>query len=144
LLRLVLGAGSWDAWDGHMDMGAGGGRRHTRTSLVGEDQSKAAPGPAGDGAPCLSRHRCWISMGRCRGGQGGHIPALEEPRQEPGRGGSVGPFHSFRVEGAWGQNGVLDGWGGEGRGSGQGRGVPPMGQASMGVADWQLDEVYYW
>jgi hypothetical protein len=83
--------------DGHMDMGAGGGRRHTRTSPVGEDQSKAAPGPAGDGAPCLSRHRCWISMGRCRGGQGRHIPVLEEPRQEPGRGGSVGPFHSSRV-----------------------------------------------
>jgi hypothetical protein len=38
--------------------------------------------------------------------------------------------------------GSMESWtGGEGRGPGQGRGVPRMGQASMGVADWQLDEV---
>lgn len=74
---------------------------------------------------------------------------LEEPRQEPGRGGRGGrggAWDHFTLSDSEGlgsktqNNGVLDGW--EERGPGQGRGVPRMGQASMGVADWQLDQVY--
>jgi hypothetical protein len=78
----------------------------------GRGSIEGGPGPAGDGAACLSRHRCWISMGRCRGGQGGPIPAAGRRSQDGGRGTA---FALSDFEGAW--------TGGEGRGrEGRGRG----------------------
>lgn len=64
----VLGWGKWN-----MGVRVQVRRRHTRTATVDEDQSRAPPGPAGDGVPCLNR--CWISMGRCLADRGGLIPA---------------------------------------------------------------------
>jgi len=70
-------ASCWDAGDGHKSMGARVRRRHAGEKDDQQDQQGGRgsiagwhQGPAGDGAGCVSRHRCWISMGRCLAGRG--------------------------------------------------------------------------
>lgn len=113
----VLGWGKWN-----MGVRVQVRRRHTRTATVDEDQSRAPPGPAGDGVPCLNR--CWISMGRCLADRGGLIPAAglwrhggQQPKERRG----WVYFHAF------GFRGVLVGVSCR---------IPRMGRPSVGVADY--------